>query len=762
MVPAPGADAPRLPDRLPHHPAPNGNGKGAALAFPPAPAGPPAPPAALSAPPNALGLLQALHRRWILATCLGLLCATAAAAVTWASLPPGKYTARTLLRVPPGSPFIFKTNEPVPALGDHQRTQVALVKSRLVLNQALKEPGVSDLETIQNIIGAGGHPVEWLEKEVQADFAVAPEVLKIAFSGYKPDELTKIVRAIHKAYASEVLGREKVERDLRLRKLHQMRVKYEMELKEKKKDQRELMKDTGAADASAAGQIQAYIQLQLSMNERELLQTQSELRRAKADLKAYEAGDKAAANFQVTDAMIDELFAKDMTALKYQLENRQLQETIDATIKRSAWGEKDPYVAQYKAQMQRNTESLAAHRKRVAPQLAEEVRTYYRSEAAKNLKAAQARIPFLEEEVNVLQKEVDDLRGKLQKQISNIVKMDVAKEDMTQLEETTKRIAAEEEALRIELEAPERTSVLEEDVVVKANDALRLFGAVGGAAAVALAAVLLGVGWWEFRARRISSPDEVSAGLGVQVVGVIPDSVRRSASQSPYNDPDDKYSVLTDAVDATRTMVIQAARAEGLRVIMVTSAQSGEGKTTLSTHLAASLAQVGYRTLLIDGDLRNPVAHQVFDLPVEPGFCDLLRGDAEPAVVTLPTPVEGLSAIPAGKWDSLALRALAQDGAGRVLAALRENYDFVIIDTSPVLPVIDALLIGQHTDGTLLAVLRDVSRMAGVYAAHQRLTAGRVRILGAVVNGVRGGVYGAAYPYRARHQPSAAAEAAPS
>src|SRR5262245_50476229 len=113
MALTPGADAPRQPDRLPAvlpHPGP-----GAALTVPAAPAAGPvalaAPPPALSAPPNALGLLQALRRRWVLAAFLGLVCATAAAGVTWAVLPPGKYTIRTLIRVPPGNPFLFRTAE---------------------------------------------------------------------------------------------------------------------------------------------------------------------------------------------------------------------------------------------------------------------------------------------------------------------------------------------------------------------------------------------------------------------------------------------------------------------------------------------------------------------------------------------------------------------------------------------------------------------------------------------------------------------------
>src|SRR5262249_23212014 len=156
-----------------------------------------------------------------------------------------------------------------------------------------------------------------------------------------------------------------------------------------------------------------------------------------------------------------------------------------------------------------------------------------------------------------------------------------------------------------------------------------------------------------------------------------------------------------EAVDATRVMLLQAARTCPLRVVMVTSAESGEAKTSLSTHLAASLAQVGYRTLLIDGDLRNPIAHRVFELDSAPGFCELLRGGAGVEEVVRPTRVAGLWMTPAGQWDGQASRALAQEVTSRVLHRFRQEYEFIIIDTSPVLPVADPLLLGQHADGAL-------------------------------------------------------------
>ena len=94
-----------------------------------------------------------------------------------------------------------------------------------------------------------------------------------------------------------------------------------------------------------------------------------------------------------------------------------------------------------------------------------------------------------------------------------------------------------------------------------------------------------------------------------------------------------------------------------------------------------------------------------------------------------------LSLLPAGRCDAAAIQALAQDEVQTLFYHLKEEYEFVIIDVSPVLPVADALLIGQHTDAVVLSVLRNVSRLPAVHAAQQRLTSLGIRVLGAVVIG---------------------------
>ena len=126
----------------------------------------------------------------------------------------------------------------------------------------------------------------------------------------------------------------------------------------------------------------------------------------------------------------------------------------------------------------------------------------------------------------------------------------------------------------------------------------------------------------------------------------------------------------------------------------------------------------------------------------------MLRGEATLSEVVQPTSLDGLSLIPAGRINQKVLQILAQDGAGPVFDLLRDEFEFVIIDSAPILPVTDSLLIGQHVDAALFSIRRDVSRYGKVAAACQRLQTLGVPILGAVVIGLDESSYGYSGQYR--------------
>ena len=172
----------------------------------------------------------------------------------------------------------------------------------------------------------------------------------------------------------------------------------------------------------------------------------------------------------------------------------------------------------------------------------------------------------------------------------------------------------------------------------------------------------------------------------------------------------------------------------GLRVVVVTSASAGEGKTTTAANLAAAFAQQGRRVVLIDADLRRARLHDVFGLGLEPGLTDILVGNATLEQGIRPSGIAGLSIIPAGTLPPNPLEFLGGERMHDLLGTLRERFDVVLIDTPPVLVTADAALMGVQADGVVLVVRAGKSeRVAARHAVEQIVHLGG-RLLGAVLN----------------------------
>jgi succinoglycan biosynthesis transport protein ExoP len=184
---------------------------------------------------------------------------------------------------------------------------------------------------------------------------------------------------------------------------------------------------------------------------------------------------------------------------------------------------------------------------------------------------------------------------------------------------------------------------------------------------------------------------------------------------------------------------------------MVTSALSGEGKTTLSGHLAISLTRAGFRTLLVDGDMHAPSAHTLFDFPTSPGLSEVLCGEVDLAGAVRSSPIPGLSVLPAGKW-TMATRQMLVGNRWRLLKREMESqFDFVVVDTSPLLLVTDTILLAREADGVILSVLLGVSQIARVAETVNRLQTVGAEVVGVVVNNVKSDVYHNNYTYRSKY-----------
>ncbi len=697
-------------------------------------------PAVLDATPDARSLLNAFRRRWVLATLLSIISSALIGIAAWYLVPPAKYEAVSVLRVSQYKKgFIFDPRNDEADFRTLQASTVAAIKNQNTLRRALRLPGIAKLPTVVDQIDA----VDWLEKQLKVDVIGNSEFVAVLLSGDRPDDLAAIVNAVVDSFIELGPKGEAGERQARLQRLRKLKDEYEDTLKSQRNRFKELAEQIGVSDTKALSYAQQFKQQEVGMARTQLLQAQADLRRFKADLDVLENNlTENRGNAVDTERQLDLAVESDPTFVQASQQVASLQDRW-REISRLNANRNDPTIVKAR----RNFESAAANLERLRGDLrrkaAETVRGGQRDEQAEAVARLNGQIQATETFIRTIQEHIGQL-GEDSNQIA--VKgqdIETERETISVVSSVTQRIKSEIEAMDVEKDAPDRISVYSQATPPKIKDEMRKYKIVGATSIGALLSVLLGVTFWEYRARRVSTTDEVVRGLGMRLVGSLPVMPEKSKVVTDRR----WQSMFVESVDAMRAVLLHASKNETMKVVLITSAVKGEGKTTLSCHLATSMARAGRRTLLVDCDLRNPAAHRLFDLSVNPGLCDFLRGDAEILDLIQTTPAANLSILPAGRSDPISLQALAQDGLRSVFTELRDHYDFIIVDSAPVLPVADTLLICPNVDGVLFSVLRDVSRLPSVYAAYERLTQMGTKLLGAVVTGVQYGRYGDEYYY---------------
>ncbi|TCS70821.1 CpsD/CapB family tyrosine-protein kinase [Effusibacillus lacus] len=166
----------------------------------------------------------------------------------------------------------------------------------------------------------------------------------------------------------------------------------------------------------------------------------------------------------------------------------------------------------------------------------------------------------------------------------------------------------------------------------------------------------------------------------------------------------DPKSTVAEAYRTLRTNIQFAGVDRQIKTLMVTSAGPGEGKTTTVTNLAIAMAQSGKKVILVDGDLRKPTIHNTFYISNRLGLTNLLTGQAEFVKVVHRIPELPLDVIPAGSIPPNPADFLGSQPMQRLIASLREEYEMVLVDTPPILPVTDGQLLASYIDGVLLVL----------------------------------------------------------
>jgi polysaccharide biosynthesis transport protein len=709
----------------------------------------PEPPPILSATPNLAGLLQAARRRWRLSLFLGVFFAAAAAAAMW-YFQPEKFTARTLVHVAVNRPIILAdTPEGRTDSTTYQRTQIAYVKSRRVLIAALRNPKVADLKTVKEQTD----PVVWLEKEIQCDFSASPEILRIQLTGDLPQELIEIVNSVREGYLKEVLQSEKDGRQFRLDKLKEIYAVQDQKLQEKRRLLEQLAGDLGSTkDAKVMERSQELAWKAIENLFADLMQTRSKLNKAKMEL-AVKVREGQSPENSMPAQVIEDYVKKDKDVQKYQQDIAELDNEIERLKANLVDPVNDPAVKPKLNARKRLQTELDAHRVKLRSTLTANLRGKISEEIEAERAACQKEIASLEKQDKWLSEELDKREKSNLGMNMKRVNVEWLHGEITVLDALAQKMASQAQLLEVEMKAPERFRMMEDTFYVPDKEGRIRKAGMAGFGAFAL--VIFGIAFLEFRSRRVNNAEDVVRGLRIKLMGslpTLPQRFRSSLDRPKRNEEIRWQNLMTESVEATRTMLLHAAQTEAMRVIVITSAVGGEGKTLTASHLAVSLARAGRKTLLVDADLRRPALLKLFNLQVQPGLSEVLRGEAELNAAFQEGPAPGLTILAAGISDDRAVQALSQPILDDIIAKAKEGFEFIIIDSTPVLPVADSTLLGQQADGVIFSVLQDVSRLPQVYAAYERLAALRIRILGAVVNGSRGLAGYSSYTY-AQHTP---------
>jgi capsular exopolysaccharide synthesis family protein len=691
---------------------------------------------------------KALRRRWLAALTFGVAAAVAAAAVAW-FLVPVRYTATATLRAPMQSPYsLAPSPESKADYVTFQRTQKELLKYRFVLNAALNKPGLIELPTLQE---HSDDMIGWLDKQIVVTFPSGTELLRVSMVGQRPDDLKEIIDAVTRAYIDEVVELDRKAGEKRLKDLESIQPLYD---KRRNKQWEDLFHLAGKEELGT-GETQTLALQQQALNDsmaaaqKELDQISVELRQRHLRLREVQAREKSLAAESLSPAVLDAQADKDPRIVELNKQKAQSEQRLAGDLRVATQGEKDLRVLRSRDAIK----LIDAQLEKRLSELRPEMEKAFKGKKALELRAEATglyeQIEYLEHLKTTDQKQLSESAQKSRAKGTGALAIEKLRHDISETEHFLNRINEQIRALKAEQNADRRVDIVEKAVVSSWEGEKRQLLAMAAAGIGALLLVVGIVGWLEFRVGRIDSPDSVIRDLGLRVVGTLPVYRKGMLARVVKSGavPPTMSHHLMQSIDAAATLLLHAVQGEKVRVVMITSAVAGEGKTSVACHLGPSLARAGCKTLLLDCDLHRSAVHHVFDVPNNHGISELLRQEMNVKDVIRATPEERLHIIPAGTSDERAIRALTRGGLRTILAGVRESYDVILVDSCPVLLAADSLAIALQVDGVLFSVMSEVSRLPRVQAAYQRLAMLNVPLLGAVVNGARDGLYDSAYEY---------------
>jgi polysaccharide biosynthesis transport protein len=654
-----------------------------------------------------------LKYRWVMILFLGGAIASILGITAWKVIP-SKYTTYAMIRISVETPTVYGSEHPL-AKSDfvtYLKTQADMIRSWQVLNGAIRDPSVAELQMLRDQTD----PIKFLEEELRLEFKEGSEIVKMLLTGEDPRAITMIVNSILDAYDREVVQEELKSKQARLNRLLDEIQKAQMAVN-RMYGNRKTLKDE---DQKPNKEEPTLINPQLAMSQ--VLQHKQTLHLLEAEINS------ALSKKQSLEAQMSNIGSE------VKLDSFLLDQ-IDKEPKMVALSKDIEY---YQKQLNYNLHSLGAKldnpvvmEKRQKLAEATEVRNDIRNKRIAEIEKAQAEVASkritgeLENvrshliSLNFRKEQHQKLANEYQQIADNPLGIhekppDFYRNEIIELEGIIKGMTNRANQLRVEISAPPRVRRFPAAIPVKKEIKKQLLGT---AAAIFFGFALVGflVVVHEAKLQRALSLEEVQQKTIAPVLGVIPSSGRSGPNIRAVEE-----GKIAEAIDKMRILVQQQFDRGGSKLLMICSSLQDEGRTFLSQELAKSCTRTGAKVLLVDFDLRTPSLHKRFNLVNEKGICETLRKeiDWQSALQVLP---DGTSLLTAGQWSDALRNELTPERLVTLFSRFRDHFDFIVMNTHPMLTVSETYVAARWVDSVLLVVEKYESRIPLVTRTQEKI-----------------------------------------
>lgn len=734
-------------------------------------------------------LLRGLSRHWWHIMLGWLVLSTPLAYAIYALVEP-TFEAKSLLRVEPTqtNPYNQTGSSPI---GERAflKTQVELITSSSVLDAATAQPGISSLPMIRK----SKDPKAELREDMGVQIVGNDTYLiRVSLASRNPTEAAEIVNAVVESYLEQhnryhqnsnravkaglVSELEKLDK-----KIADAQATLEGLVPKSGNSFKELLAPRASGkEGDQIGSFKTVTEVQyakatddLWQNDMKLLDARIALETAKGQLaralevNSAEGEQRSRLEENQREDLIREAFKKDPDAHNLMLQIKEARKVLADAVRKARQPSDASIVAasnQLRNLNQQWRDLWEQKHDEIAGTL-EHVGIEHSPEAmGAKVQELESAVKDLESRREKLSALLRGLEIKNSDRNSDEFRATILAQDLAYLKRLQEQVKLKQAQLDFEIgqEAYQVTVVDKAEVPQSPSNNKRI--KLMAVAPVGVLALMLGLFLlMEIKSERVGDPEALSTRVQSEVYALPPLPTVRSIRRRTDDNADDQIEQFIQRLDHLRFAVCGSPdEVEKGRCVLITSAIGGEGKTTLAAQLAARCGNAGMSTLLIDADLRRTGLCSLLDVPEGPGLSDALLSD-EPAPTELVVPVQGgtFHLLPAGTPTPDTSRVLQNRKLGLLIAQFRQIYDLVIIDSPPVLPVPDALILGRWADGAVLAVRYDISRFPQVERARRQLDGAGVAVLGTVINGMKNSdSYYGRYSYGRRRSPQAEPPAA--